>query len=501
MNNEFGDFMKKSFLSAVLFSGIISSLFSLSRTDVSKVLEKVDGYYVNVVEDLLIKITSNDSGLRIAKTNYNLQTQKVYSNDFEVIKYKEMNDSEFQKFLETVEIEKNQLKSFEYKNLKYTFLSKDEKQTLEIMEANAKVFLDGLCTEYLDDSTRLRFVLYKENNQLKLKTYKKGGKATVRDVQIVNRSILNCEDYNISISSKMIRFEPAKEKNKYTSVFDTGSKKCLSESNDKSQRQNTTVPFPKTYIDIFNENERTKSFDLYRDEYGYLCVESNGKKTIIIEGASEDNNPINITFTFKGDNIKDDPEAVERYFGKFPQDFNVSRHVNQQQNLNGLWYYNNITASSSLKEKNRTYSPDQTLKVYDPFAGGYGQYGKVWVKDNIPWVEGKAGDGIGESIEMDLIPGAAHNDSGFYFVILNGYVDPLRPYLFKQNNRIKKALIETNTGFKKEITFNDAVEFNSVYIEEKTKHIKLTILEVYKGTKYSDTCITAFDLYDYWWEK
>ena len=484
----------------VVFGNNNSSLSPSS--EVKEILNSTDCFYVNFKEDSLLKITANDTGLRVAKANYNLQTKKIYVNDFEIIKYKDMSDAQFNSFFETLKIENKQLKTIEYKGLVYSRMEKDEEVVFEMMEANAKVFIDGLCTEYLDDSTRLRFVLFREDNQYKLKTYKKGGKATIRNVQIINRNVLKCDDYNISVNATRISFEPTKGKDSYTSIFDHRSKECLSKSKDKTQRINATVPMPESNIYFFYdffEDYRIPSCDLYRDEYGYLCLETSGKKYIFISNALTEKSvcvPIEQYFEFTGDNLKDDPEAVKKYFGNYPQDFDLSKW--RQAGINGALYYKNIKASSSLKEKNKTYGPDGTLTVYNPRCLSTNAY---WVKDNIPWAEGKAGDGIGETIEMDLIPGAAHNDSGFYFVILNGYVDPLRPYLFKQNNRIKKALIETDTGFKKEVTFNDAVEFNSVYIEEKTRHIKLTILEVYKGTKYSDTCITAFDLYDYWWEK
>ncbi|MBP5752967.1 MAG: hypothetical protein J6W60_08955, partial [Treponema sp.] len=78
--------------------------------------------------------------------------------------------------------------------------------------------------------------------------------------------------------------------------------------------------------------------------------------------------------------------------------------------------------------------------------------------------------------------------------ILNGYVDPLKPHLFKENNRIKKARLETDTGIKKEFEFRDEVEFTQIILPNKVKHVKLTILDVYKGTKYQDTCITAVEV-------
>ncbi len=115
----------------------------------------------------------------------------------------------------------------------------------------------------------------------------------------------------------------------------------------------------------------------------------------------------------------------------------------------------------------------------------------LWSNQIKPWVEGKKGDGIGETFEFDMSYSAGEP---WDIRILNGYVDPLKPHLFKENNRIKKALLETDTGIKKEFDFRDEVEFTQIILTGDVKHVKLTILEVYKGTKYQDTCITAVEV-------
>ena len=115
-----------------------------------------------------------------------------------------------------------------------------------------------------------------------------------------------------------------------------------------------------------------------------------------------------------------------------------------------------------------------------------------WSSQIRPWVEGKKGDGIEESFEFDI--NYPTRGLPLDIRILNGYVDPLKPHLFKENNRIKKALLETDTGIKKEFEFRDEVEFTQIILPSDVKHIKLTILEVYKGTKYQDTCITSVEV-------
>ncbi len=175
--------------------------------------------------------------------------------------------------------------------------------------------------------------------------------------------------------------------------------------------------------------------------------------------------------------LKDDTTAVARYFAP------TSMFIN---NDNGII---NSSASSCLREGSTLYVPEATTQNY-AVPGNY-QPVRKWSNQIKPWVEGKKDDGIGESFEFDM----SHPARELWDIrILNGYVDPLKPHLFKENNRIKKALLETDTGIIKEIQFRDEVEFTQVILPKDVKHVKLTILEIYKGTKYQDTCITSVEV-------
>lgn len=163
--------------------------------------------------------------------------------------------------------------------------------------------------------------------------------------------------------------------------------------------------------------------------------------------------------------------------------------------LNGI-YFENVKASSYLTEGKKVYNTDGLLVKY---FNSNGQSVYRMSKSALPWVEGKSDEGIGESLEFDIVPGWIKHSPDIY--ILNGYVDPLKPALFRENNRIKKALIETDTGYKKIVEFRDQVEFTGISLEQNTSHVKITILEVYKGTKYNDTCVSAIDIFYGWWNK
>ncbi len=241
----------------------------------------------------------------------------------------------------------------------------------------------------------------------------------------------------------------------------------------------------------------SQNADMYIDQYGYKHLklfDANMKLehhfTIIdtyTAKVNEDDNkwgwlsePNTFRYAFfehKTEFLKDDKEAVAKYFS------DPSFLHNNGNNIEAF------KVSSYLKEGKTSYEAENTAKIYNMMTK---REIASWSSQIRPWVEGKKGDGIGESFEFDTTypKGGLPLD----IRILNGYVDPLKPHLFKENNRIKKALLETDTGIKKEFEFRDEVEFTQIILPSDVKHIKLTILEVYKGTKYQDTCITAVEV-------
>ena len=239
----------------------------------------------------------------------------------------------------------------------------------------------------------------------------------------------------------------------------------------------------------------SQNADMYIDQYGYKHLklfDANMKLehhfTIIDtytakvndsenEWLSEPNTFRYAFFEHKTELLKDDKEAVAKYF---------SEPSFLHNNGNNIEAYK---VSSYLKEGKTSYEAENTAKIYNMMAKNEIA---LWNSQIRPWVEGKKGDGIGESFEFDTTypKGGLPLDVR----ILNGYVDPLKPHLFKENNRIKKALLETDTGIKKEVEFRDEVVFTQIILPDNVKHIKLTILEVYKGTKYPDTCITSVEV-------
>ena len=136
-----------------------------------------------------------------------------------------------------------------------------------------------------------------------------------------------------------------------------------------------------------------------------------------------------------------------------------------------------ITASSVLVEKNK---PEE-------FYSAENLCDSSWKS----WVEGEKGDGINSEIVF-------HYDSSKnaeLLMIRNGYGE-LK--YFYQNNRVKD--IQISDG-KKTITYTlqDTYMPQYIYLNfQNFTEIKFKILSVYKGTKYSDTCISEIRLLEDW---
>ncbi len=115
-------------------------------------------------------------------------------------------------------------------------------------------------------------------------------------------------------------------------------------------------------------------------------------------------------------------------------------------------------------------------------------------KLNSPWCEGAEGYGIGEKITFSV-------EEAKGLAIFNGYVSYVKDYLYNQNSRIKLLKIELvnlNYSFEQEIMDTPNPQFIDFQKELKEKNqinytgkVVITILDVYKGSKYQDTCINS----------
>src|SRR5574344_263161 len=131
--------------------------------------------------------------------------------------------------------------------------------------------------------------------------------------------------------------------------------------------------------------------------------------------------------------------------------------------------------------------------LYDPCSLPYiimgNDYACAWTRYP-PWIPGKEknANGIGEYLDIE------YTEPTDNLVVLNGYVDPYKRYLYKANNRVKKATVTSMDNakpFKVEYTFEDIVCFAKIELPRKAEKVRFTIDEVYPGEKWNDTCITA----------
>ena len=138
-----------------------------------------------------------------------------------------------------------------------------------------------------------------------------------------------------------------------------------------------------------------------------------------------------------------------------------------------------IDCSSFLKEKTKEYVVENLCDF----------------SVDTPWVEAVKGDGIGEGFTIVN----EWNIKYPYLLIMNGYISYEKPYLYKQNNRVKKIKVTGLLSKKsKVLDVLDTPHPQTVDISfiEMAEDIRVEIAEVYKGTKYDDTCLHYCITYD-----
>jgi len=103
------------------------------------------------------------------------------------------------------------------------------------------------------------------------------------------------------------------------------------------------------------------------------------------------------------------------------------------------------------------------------------------------WAEGEKGPGIGGTIEVEF------NREADHVMVLNGAVDIARLNLYKDNNRLKRVRVDGG-AFSIEYAFEDFVWFHKIAFPTAVDRITITVLEVYPGRKWDDTCVSAIFL-------
>ncbi len=192
-----------------------------------------------------------------------------------------------------------------------------------------------------------------------------------------------------------------------------------------------------------------------------------------------------IKFNYTGENIYlhsgyNIPHGLKKYLVLYGNAF-----INMYDETNTLVYsifgfkYTmmldfDVKATSELKEGNVSYKAQNMTDT----------------NRLIPWVEASHNDGIGEKITFT--PKYDLSFPGLTLIISNGFVDYQKPYLYRNNNRIRKIRVY-NVGYNEyqDVEIDDTPNYQDFYLDFKNipRKIEIEILEVYKGTMYNDTCI------------
>ncbi len=151
-----------------------------------------------------------------------------------------------------------------------------------------------------------------------------------------------------------------------------------------------------------------------------------------------------------------------------------------------VWAYCEFVEASSFLVENKKSYAGRNMSVFE---------------SNLPWVEGVPGDGIGEYFILTRESHTSYWGKPKYLLFLNGYISFEKPYLYSQNNRIRKIKIEgVKTGKTKVFELKDTPQPQTIDISftDESEDIKATIMEVYKGSKYDDTCL---DICRFWYNE
>ncbi len=136
----------------------------------------------------------------------------------------------------------------------------------------------------------------------------------------------------------------------------------------------------------------------------------------------------------------------------------------------------NISASSQLIEK---YRPSDAYKPENAIDGN----------KHTAWSEGDSGNGIGEWLKFGFDTPKKLKAVN----IIAGYTKT--ETIYKANNRVKKVKISFSDGKSQTALLKDVYDFQRILIDRDTptKFVKIEILDVYRGAKYKDTCISEIE--------
>lgn len=155
--------------------------------------------------------------------------------------------------------------------------------------------------------------------------------------------------------------------------------------------------------------------------------------------------------------------------------------------------------TSGPAEEARNLVPFATPSASSHLATDRGGQYQAWMATDgafeTAWVEGVAGPGVGEWIELTF-PGTIEVHSVGLDV---GYDRDAG--IFGKNNRIKKVTLVFSSGEEVELGFADERGMQTIPLVRapgpniETMSVKVVIDEVYPGTHYDDTCLAEVEVW------
>lgn len=172
---------------------------------------------------------------------------------------------------------------------------------------------------------------------------------------------------------------------------------------------------------------------------------------------------------------------------------NINTSYTLEKQASGKWMITDMDLNNSYNEiEKQLYYNDEFTLMASSQKDNYPSINALDDNLQTAWAEGVKGDGIDEWLEFE----ATNNYDVSGIKIINGYAKS--DELYYANNRIKKIKIELpdNTVIEREL--EDGIpDYQTIDFEKvvNVKNIKITILEVYPGSKYSDTCISEIKVF------
>lgn len=212
----------------------------------------------------------------------------------------------------------------------------------------------------------------------------------------------------------------------------------------------------------------TEITDIVQKENGYTVITRNEREILFIPGE---------------EHFEEFP--LSYYRGKEYKERKKKEYPQTDSGMRSNLYISKIESSSfyteTLKGVVYEYSADNLLNRFVPDCVCHPlNYNDM----TLPWVAG--GKGPGESLDIHF------TEPQSSFTVLNGFISLSNPELYKDNSRMKTVKITSaESDFVVEYEFTDIVHFAQIRLPESVSSVKLEITEVYPGSKYSDTCVSA----------